>query len=375
MATERQGLCLARVLQTPDPMPDTMSSVMPSRRADPVGLACGIPAALLGMLAILGWILQLPSLVEVLPSAAPMKLNTAIGLVLGGLGLPGFARRSRLRLVTGGLLFALGVLTVVEYVAAVDLGIDQFLLADGSGGDTPGRMGLNTAVCFSGLGLAYIVASVAPWMVGIVALPAAVGLLSVSMAAIVGYLTGMEFVYRWAGPTRMGVHTAAAIFLLGAGLLVAGWRRVERRRATWLAMGLSGCVAGITVVVWLGGRAEQALTRAQDAQRRAGDITRLIVHGVDDLVGALHRLDERWADPMWRCLSARCHGARARLPGAAPARLGQRRRRPLRGTPAGRGRHPATRRPERRRDLRPRPGRPPGAALAERTRHGRARSR
>ena len=270
---------------------------MPSRRADSVGLACGIPAALLGMLAILGWVLQLPSLVEVLPSAAPMKLNTAVGLVLGGLGLPGFARRSRLRLVTGGLLFALGVLTVVEDIAAVDLGIDQVLLADWSGGDAPGRMGLNTAVCFTGLGLAYVVASVAPWMVGIVALPAAVGLLSVSMAAIVGYLTGMEFVYRWAGPTRMGVHTAAAIFLLGAGLLVAGWRQVERRRATWLAMGLSGCVAGITVVVWLGGRAEQALTRAQDAQRRAGDITRLIVHGVDDLVGALHRLDERWADP------------------------------------------------------------------------------
>ena len=288
------------------------------RRLDSVGLACGIPAAVLGVLAILGWVLHLPSLVEVLPSAAPMKLNTAIGLVLGGLGLPGFARRSRFTLVAGGLLFALGVLTLVEYIAAVDLGIDQFLMADWYGGDTPGRIGMNTAVCFTGLGLAYIVASVAPWMVGIVALPAAVGLLSVSTAAVVGYLTGMEFGYRWTGSTRMGVHTAAAIFVLGGGLLVAGWRQVERRRATWLAIGLAGCVAGITVVVWLGGRAEQAFIRAQDAQRRAGDITRLIVHGVDDLAGALHRLDERWTDPCdepasatsrrWSATSRRCAG-------------------------------------------------------------------
>ena len=56
------------MLPAPGPMADTMSTVMRLRRLDSVGLACGVPAALLGILTILGWFFRLPGLGEILPA-------------------------------------------------------------------------------------------------------------------------------------------------------------------------------------------------------------------------------------------------------------------------------------------------------------------
>ena len=78
-------------------------------------------------------------------------------------------------------------------------------------------------------------------------LPAAIVLLSVSAAALLGYATGLEFTYQWGGTTRMAVHTAAAFLLLGTGVFVSGWRQMDRGRQIWLAVGGGGCIAGIAV--------------------------------------------------------------------------------------------------------------------------------
>ena len=53
------------------------------------------------------------------------------------------------------LLCALGIGTILQHVSGRDLGIDELLLEDWSADDTPGRMGLNTALCLAILGVAY----------------------------------------------------------------------------------------------------------------------------------------------------------------------------------------------------------------------------
>ena len=131
----------------------------------------------------------------------------------------------------------------------VRYGIDQLLFRDWHSGSTPGRMGVNTAVCFVVLGLANVFAQTHANVGGIVALSAGIAVLSVSGAALLGYATGLEFSYRWGGTTRMAAHSAAAFLLLGAGVFFSGWRaclfcqihaarRLQRRRRFCLLSGV-----------------------------------------------------------------------------------------------------------------------------------------
>jgi PAS domain S-box-containing protein len=263
------------------------------RTRDWVLLFCATPVGFLGLLVIAGWILRISPLIQILPGMQPMVFNSAVGLVLAAAGLTSFVRGSRVTIAVGILLLVLGALTMVEYASARDLGIDQVLLRDWTDGNPPGRMGLNTAACFTILGLAYLVRQRRTRAASLAAVPAGVAILSVSCAALLGYLTGLEFTYRWGTATRMPVHTAAALFLLGAGVFGTGSRQLARGRQAWLAVGTGGCVAGITLVLYLGIEAQQQRAIATDARTAVANVARLTSHRVEDLLAALARLDDR----------------------------------------------------------------------------------
>jgi PAS domain S-box-containing protein len=276
-----------------------MSRVAAVRRflvaQDPITVFCAIPVSLIGLTVIAGWILRLPVLIQILPGMSPMMFNTAVGLILGAASLPRRPNRSHVAVVCGGLLLLLGGVTLVEIATARDPGIDQFLFRDWHGGSTPGRMGVNTAVCFVALGLANVIGQTRANVGGILMLPAGIGVLSVSAAALLGYSTGLEFTYRWGGTTRMAVHTAAACMLLGAGVFLAGWREVGRGRRLWLAIGCGGCIAGMALVVSLTMMAQQGRDIAAGSRTEAASVADLTAGRVDQLMVALRRLDERWA--------------------------------------------------------------------------------
>src|SRR5277367_3677207 len=92
-----------------------------------VRLAAGFGTGV-GLLVLLGWLLDIPTVKSVLPGFATMKANTALSLLLAGLSLwwlsssGGNARQRRLGwgAATGTTL--IGFVTVAEYLFGSDLG-------------------------------------------------------------------------------------------------------------------------------------------------------------------------------------------------------------------------------------------------------------
>ena len=90
-----------------------------------------------------------------------MKINAAVGFLLGALSLITLHRKTLPKSVGWMFAFAMtliGVLTLCEYLVGLDLGIDQLIVNDFTSrpGIPPGRMAMVTAVNFSLVGIALI---------------------------------------------------------------------------------------------------------------------------------------------------------------------------------------------------------------------------
>ena len=118
------------------------------------GLLVAVGAAVVG-----GWYAHNSVVVQILPSLVPMQFNTAVGFVASGVALGCLHRGRRLtaRILAAGLV-VLGVATLFEYVAYVDLGIDCLLVDPftTTGVSHPGRMAPASALCFAFAGAAFL---------------------------------------------------------------------------------------------------------------------------------------------------------------------------------------------------------------------------
>jgi PAS domain S-box-containing protein len=192
-----------------------------------VPLIAGACASGIGIAALVGWLQDVEVLRSLSPHFVSMKPNAAVAyvclglaVVLAGTRLPG-ARA--LRWVLEITALSLGVATLAEYALAIDLGIDQWLIAvSGSEFQTgsPGRM---SPLAAAGLVLASsalfaeratsvrsrTAARVLATCVGII------GLLS-----LLGYLYGAPLFYRpFPNTTALAVHGSIALLLLAAGIV------------------------------------------------------------------------------------------------------------------------------------------------------------
>ena len=218
---------------------------------------CAAFAIALGAMTLFGWALGIPLIVQIRPDWTPMVVNTAIGFVLGGTGLLMSSLRNRWFTPVAAMLGMLVVLLAVEELCVLAFDIAPALsLPDlhrplQPGYPHPGRMAPNTALCFLlfGAGLLALarphVQSVAHWVQR-----AAVAVLAIGLLGVVGYSLQLEYLYGWAGVTRMAVHTGVGMFVLGIGL----WNLV-RARAGALPIFEGEEVAGVyraaTVLLWL----------------------------------------------------------------------------------------------------------------------------
>jgi len=184
--------------------------------------ACALVA--LGLCVLIGWARGIAVLITVLPGRISMKPNTAIGFLCAGIALLYLTKRtpsvtSRIvAAVCASVVMALGALTLLEYGANLDLGIDQLLFKDFAQFPFPGRMAHITAVNF--------------WMAGaslfLLALPKERAtwsqLLSLStglsaLLAIIGYLYGVPLFYGSIRYTSMALHTGVGFLILSAAIL------------------------------------------------------------------------------------------------------------------------------------------------------------
>ena len=220
----------------------------------------------LGLTVLAGWFSHTPALVQLLPDLRPMTRNTAACFLLCGLALLMVARGSRRWpvVVCAGLVSAVSILTIVEYVFRVSAGIDELLGPSylGAGVWSPGRMSPSAATCFAiasiGLLLAPKVLSKRyALLLGLNgSIIAAVGI-ATSMALALG--SGDAFDLR--DVTRAAPLSAVGLLVLGVGMLALAWH-VEADPAhtpRWLPICGTIAVATSTVGLW------QALIAAGNA--------------------------------------------------------------------------------------------------------------
>src|SRR5213593_4548176 len=98
----------------------------------------GLAVALVGVAVLAGWLLDIGRLRSILPNLSTMKANTALSFTLGGsalwwLAAPAPGRRARrLAQACAVTIVLVAGLTLGEYLAGRDFGIDQLLFADPS---------------------------------------------------------------------------------------------------------------------------------------------------------------------------------------------------------------------------------------------------
>jgi len=218
-----------------------------------------VSCLVLGAMVIVGWYTHNHSLIQVSPTFVPMQYNTALGFALGAMGLLLALTGSYQRVTTfiGAAVLLIGALTLIEYLFAIELHIDQLFMEHYIFEKTshPGRMAPNTALCFSLTGLSLLIASLKPdyrltpaWVSTLSTIIIALGIVS-----LIGYLVGINTAYGWGQWTKLAIHTATGFITLGLGIFAFAWNKSKKLSAampSWLPV-----VAGIgsltvTLALW-----------------------------------------------------------------------------------------------------------------------------
>lgn len=206
--------------------PLAVADVMVTTRR--IARALSAIALVVGLLTSAAWLG--PSVFARLHAVFAMKLNTALAIsLLGAANLvylghraPPWARRlaRSLPIIVG----AIGTLTLAEYIAGWDLGIDQAFVAEHpafSGGAHPGRMGSNTALVLVLLAVAFALRDRPSPRVRVTAEASAIGGTLIATLAIIGHLLGARTLYAVGFHTQMAAQTSAALLALSIGFLLS----------------------------------------------------------------------------------------------------------------------------------------------------------
>ena len=219
--------------------------------------ASGVFILALGLTVLVGWFSHIPALLLGSPQLPSMTPNAAACFLLCGVALLILAlgRRRWPVYMCGGIVGAVSILTISEYVFGVSTGIDELLGTwyITAGQSSPGRMFPPAAISFAAAAI------------GLLATPSLLskryalllGLIG-SMITAVGIATSMAFAlgsseaFGWRDATRAPPSTAIGLCVLGVGMLALAWQ-VERDPAgtpRWLPISVAMAVATSAVGVW-----------------------------------------------------------------------------------------------------------------------------
>ena len=211
----------------------------------------------LGLIVLAGWFSHTTALIQFKPHMPPMTRNAAACFLLCGLALLTviFRGPSWLVVVSAGIVSAGSVLTIVEYVFRVNIGIDELLgpsyliLKESS----PGRMAPVTAICFAlgSMGLLLAVSMVSKRLALLLGLSGSL-IAAAGIAASMSFALGASDAFGWSEGTRVALHTALGLWVLGFGILALAWDVETDHSGTprWLPISVSIVVATSAVGMW-----------------------------------------------------------------------------------------------------------------------------
>ena len=265
--------------------------------------ALGGACTLLGLMVLLGWYLHLDAIVQIPPTLPPMQYNTALCFVAAGMALcvRAWGKAWLPVAVLGGLVAAVGGLTLGEYLFQCNLGIDQVLFKSYIMTQTSqaGRMAPISALCFTLVGASLVLLGRKAPVWG---RPLAVGslgsiVMSISVVSLSGYFFGLPGTYGWGELTRVAMHTAVGLGLLGGGLFIVAWHlavRAGERSPRWLPVPLTLGILTGSLVLYFALDARQNEDIAQAARSGAEGAKNQIELRMEARIRSLGRMAHRW---------------------------------------------------------------------------------
>jgi len=201
-----------------------------------------------------GWISQNSLLIRGFFDSVPMQFNTALGLLIGAIGLLAYALQWRkLAYVLSSILLLEGSLILIEYICNLDLKIDTLLLIPFDSAYTiyPGRPAPNTALCLLFLGVALLAGLKQPKSFALQLHRFSYNILYIfSFIALVGYTFDLSVSYAWGKYTHMALHTAFCLFVLSIGFNIISWLRHSVDLPEKITL-ISGTLLAFTLLTFL----------------------------------------------------------------------------------------------------------------------------
>ena len=219
--------------------------------------ASGVFILALGLSVLAGWFFHFPALFQLRPEWPPVTRNAAACFVLCGLALLILVhgKPNWIVVACAGLVGAVSLLTIVEYIFGVNAGIDELL---GPAyvtvtSSSPGRMYPAAASCFA---VASLVPLLAPKIQSkryglLLGLSGSI-IAAVGIATIMSFALGSSDAFGWSHVSRATPLTAVGLWVLGVGMLALAWR-VETDPVgipRWLPISVTIAVLTITVGLW-----------------------------------------------------------------------------------------------------------------------------
>jgi PAS domain S-box-containing protein len=187
-------------------------------------------ALAVGDLVLLGWLFDIQVLKSLVPGFIGMNPLTALALAFAGLSLwllrdqRRDARELRLGRAFAVAIACIGGLRLFGYLVGWEGGIDTILHADKLEIPTGGwrnRMAPNTALAFGILGASLALLDVKTRRGRPSSEPLALGVVLLSLFAVIGYAYDADSLYGPSGRVEMAAVSAAVLFALGFGVLCA----------------------------------------------------------------------------------------------------------------------------------------------------------
>ena len=194
-------------------------------------LWCGLFVIAIGFSVLIGWAFDIAFLKTLFVEYASMKPNTALAFVLLGTSLsrrsvaalramPSQSEPDAIATWSAALVILMSAMTVFEYAARVDLGIDQLLFRQPGAVPYPGRMAVATALALLSLGLSLVTPkTVNGALIDGRTLFSFIAL-SISVVAFIGYLVDAPSLYQLSAYVSMALHTSIGLIVLSCGTLL-----------------------------------------------------------------------------------------------------------------------------------------------------------
>jgi PAS domain S-box-containing protein len=285
-----------------------------ARRLTMFATVLGLISAFLGVAVIVGWYAHIRALIQIHSTFAAMQYNTALCFVLSGLALVAVAHgKCRAATILGAFVAGFAGLTILQYPLNADLSLDQLFFKPYLTTRTLqiGRMSPMTAMCFSLVGITIVWLTICGRRKSNCTGPGLLSSLVVALCAttVFGYATGLDGTDAWSQFSRVALHTAVGLGLLGTGLFALASRGAfvsTGRAPRWLPMSVTLSALMGTVVLWNALREQERAEIGHTVKATADAVDHAIVAIVNTRLHALHHMAQRWesagarAPELWR---------------------------------------------------------------------------